>query len=334
MKTSLYLQIPALVSLLSASVSLAQGAERWSMSVEQPPGNFISRVARDFARQVGRETRGELDIQVAADSQLFKRPQVKAAVARGEIALGELFMSVLGAEDPLYELDSIPFLATDYEQAQRLWQASRPAIEARLLEDGVRLLYAVPWPPQSLFSNRPIVRMADFHGLRFRSYNPVTARTATLLGAEPTTLTTEEVAEAFRGGRVDAMLTSSATGVDLRAWGFASHFYDVRAFIPKNIAIVNEAAFQRLSASARQALLNAAKRAERQGWELSWALAAYQVRMLERRGMRVADQLPGEVRDGLTAIGRRLTWEWLARAGEQGREVLDAYRETPVQGGR
>lgn len=334
MRASLYLQIPALFSLLAASVDLAHGTERWSMSVEQPRSNFISRVAVDFARQVKRESKGELDIQVSPNSTLFKRSEVKAAVARGDIQLGELFMSVLGDEDPLFELDSIPFLATDYEQAQRLWQASRPAIEQRLLKDGVRLLYAVPWPPQSLFSNKPILRMADFHGMKFRSYNPTLSRTALLLGAEPTSIDTEAVPEAFRSGRIDGMLTSSATGVDLRAWGFASHFHDIQAFIPKNIAIVNEAAFQRLSASTRQALLNAAKRAERQGWELSWALTGYQIRMLERQGMTVVGEVPAEIRSGLAAIGRKLTWEWLDKAGAPGREVLDAYREAPVQSGR
>lgn len=334
MKASRCLRIPALLSLLAASVSLAHGTERWSMSVEQPPSNFISRVALDFARQVKRESKGELEIQVSPNSTLVKRPEVKSAVARGDIQLGELFMSVLGNEDPLFALDSIPFLATDYEQAQRLWQASRPAIEQRLLEDGVRLLYAVPWPPQSLFSNKPILRMADFHGMKFRSYNPTLSRTAVLLGAEPTIITTEAVPQAFRSGQVDGMLSSSATGVDLRAWDFASHFYDIQAFIPKNIAIVNEAAFQRLSVNTRQALLQAAKRAELQGWELSWALTGYQVRTLERRGVTVVSAVPAEIRTGLAAIGRKLTWEWLDQAGAKGRVVLDAYRAAPAQGGR
>lgn len=332
MRPSLYLQFPAVLAALVSAVTTAQAAELWNMSAEQPTSNFITRIARDFARQVTRESKGELDIRVSPNSTLFKRAQVKAAVAREDIQLGDLFMSVLSEEDPLYALDSLPFLVTDYDQAKRLWQASRPAIEQRLLKDGVRLLYAVPWPPQSLYSNKPVTRMADFQGLKFRSYNPTIARMAELVGAVPTTIATEDVPQAFGSGEVQAMLTSSATGVDLQAWKFASHFYDIKAFIPKNITVVNETAFQRLSVTAQQALLTAAKRAEMQGWELSWALNAYQIRTLERRGLTVVEQAPPEVRAGLDAIGRTLAWEWLGQAGEQGREIVDEYREGSAKG--
>jgi TRAP-type C4-dicarboxylate transport system substrate-binding protein len=332
MKPSLYLQFPALLASLVGAATAAQAAEHWNMSAEQPSSNFITRIASDFARQVKRESKGELDISVSPNSTLFKRAQVKAAVARGDIQLGDLFMSVLSEEDPLYALDSLPFLVTDYDQAKRLWQASRPAIEQRLLKDGVRLLYAVPWPPQSLYSNKPVTRMVDFQGMKFRSYNPTIARMAELIGAVPTTIATEDVPQAFASGQVQAMLTSSATGVDLQAWKFVSHFYDIKAFIPKNITVVNEAAFQRLSVTAQQALLMAAKRAEMQGWELSWALNAYQIRTLERRGLTVAAEAPQEVRAGLGVIGRTLAWEWLGKAGEQGREIIDEYREGSVAG--
>ncbi|MDN5516644.1 MAG: TRAP transporter substrate-binding protein DctP, partial [Pseudomonas sp.] len=178
------------------------------MSVEQPAGNFISRVAVDFARNVRQATNGQLDIRVHPNSTLYRRPEVKPAVTRGDIQIGDVFMSALGNEDPIYELDSLPFLATDYEQARRLWAVSRSAVERRLLVDGVRLVYAVPWPAQSLFSNRPLQTTEDVRDLRFRSYNPTISRLAHLLHAQPTTINTEDVPQAFREGKVDIMLTS------------------------------------------------------------------------------------------------------------------------------
>jgi TRAP-type C4-dicarboxylate transport system substrate-binding protein len=319
--------MPALCALLVA-LPLAlplYGAERWSMSVEQPAGNFISRVAVDFARNVRQATNGQLDIRVHPNSTLYRRPEVKPAVARGDIQMGDVFMSVLGSEDPIYELDSLPFLATDYEQARKLWALSRAAVERRLLADGVRLLYAVPWPAQSLFSNRPLRAIEDVRDLRFRSYNPTISRLAHLLHAQPTTINTEDVPQAFRDGQVDIMLTSSATGMDLRAWDFVSHFYDVRAFIPKNIVIVNERAFQRLPKAQQHALLHAAERAERAGWELSWALTGYQTRMLARRGMTVVQDIEPQLHRGLSEVGQQLTEEWLARAGKDHAQIIEAY---------
>lgn len=319
-----------LLALCALAVALsmqtpAQSAERWSMSVEQPASNFISRVAVEFARNVRQATRGQLDIRVHPGSSLYRRLEVKPAVGRGDIQLGDLFMSALGNEDPIYELDSLPFLATDYEQARRLWSVSRAAVQRRLLADGVRLLYAVPWPAQSLFSNRPLRHIGDVRDLRFRSYNPTISRLAHLLHAQPTTINTEDVPQAFRDGAVDIMLTSSATGMDLRAWDFVSHFYDVRAFIPKNIVIVNERVFQRLPEAQRRALLHAAEQAERAGWELSWALTGYQTRMLARRGMTVVQSIDPKLQRGLVEVGQRLTEEWQARAGDEHARIIEAY---------
>lgn len=313
--------------LLVCTAGPLPAAERWRMSAEQPAGNFITQVAKDFARDVARFSHGELQIDVTPNSELFKRPQVKQAVQGGQVQLGDLFMSVLGNEDPLFELDSLPLLATDYNQAKKLWAASRPAIEARLRKDGVRLLYAVPWPPQSLYSDRPLHGMQDFKGMKFRSYNTAISRMATLMGADPTVITTEEVPGAFKSRQVDAMLTSSATGVDLQAWDFARYFYDIRAFIPKNIVIVNEAAFDALSAETQHAVIEAAKTAELRGWELSWALAAYQVRTLGRRGVEVVENVPEPIQAGLIEVGDTLTREWITRAGEQGAAIIRDYRQ-------
>lgn len=301
-------------------------AEQWDMSAEQPIGNLNTQVAKDFAKDVRRATHGELDIRVYPNSTLVKRPEVKNAVGAGRIQAGEVFMSVLGKEDPIFELDALPFLATDYTQARKLWAASRPAIEARLAKDGVRLLYAVPWPPQSLFTRKPLTRMADFSGMKLRSYNPLTTRLAQLLGAVPAPATTDEIAAAFASGAMEGMLTSPTTGVDIQVWKFAPYFYDLKAYIPKNIALVNEQAFARLSPANQRALLAAGKTAEVRGWELSWALTGYQVRVLSRQGVQVTEQVPADVAEGLRRVGATMTEEWLQRAGADGRAVIEAYR--------
>lgn len=133
----------------------------------------------------------------------------------------------------------------------------------------MRLLYAVPWPAQSLFSTRPLRQPGDIRDLSFRSYNPTISRLAQLLEARPTTIDTEDVPQAFRDGQVDIMLTSSATGWTC-APGTSPRTSMMCAPSSKNIVIVNERAFQRLPEAQRQALLHAAERAERAGWELSW----------------------------------------------------------------
>ncbi|WP_282341177.1 MULTISPECIES: TRAP transporter substrate-binding protein [Pseudomonas] len=317
--------LAALACVLGLASFAGQAADRWNMTVEQPDGNHITEVARDFAKNVESATAGDLQIRLHSNSILFKRPEVKRAVQTGQVQLGDVLMSVLGNEDPIFEVDSVPFLARSFPEAHKLWDVSRPAIEARLQKQGIRLLYATPWPPQSIFTQAPITSMADFNGMKFRAYNPATARMAELMGAVPTTINTGEVPQAFSTGMITGMLTSPATGVDTQAWDFSKYYYDVRAFIPKNFVIVNARAFAKLPEASQKAVLEAAAKAEQQGWALAEQRTGELVKTLAEHGMQVSTQAPGDLDAGFAAIGKTMVGEWLDKAGDDGKAIVDAF---------
>ena len=54
----------------------------------------------------------------------------------GQAQIGEILLSGYSNEDPLFGLDSVPFLATSYADAAKLWKASRKAIEERFAKQG------------------------------------------------------------------------------------------------------------------------------------------------------------------------------------------------------
>jgi TRAP-type C4-dicarboxylate transport system substrate-binding protein len=311
---------------LSLQAVSAQAAERWNMTTENPEGNYITAVAKEFAADIEKATAGELSIRVHANSVLFKRPEVKRAVQTGQVQLGDVLMSVLGNEDPIYEVDSVPFLARNYEDAQKLWKASRPAVEARLAKHGIKLLYATPWPPQSIYSKTPISTMEDFKGMKFRAYNPATSRMAELMGTVPTVINAGEVPQAFSTGIITGMITSPMTGVDTQAWDFAKYYYDVKAFIPKNFVIVNERTFKRLPEASQAAVLAAAERAEQRGWEIAEAKTSELVSILSENGMQVEPVAPAAVEAGFQSIGQSMAAEWLNKAGADGQAIIDAYK--------
>lgn len=319
--------------LLSLSAALAAGlalpsahaVERWNMSVEQPDGNYIAAVARDFAADVARLSNGELEIKTHSNSVLFKRPELKRAVQTGQVQVGDVLISVLGNEDALYEVDAVPLLARDFDSAWKLWQASRAGIEARLAKQGIKLLYSVPWPPQGVYTKVPVSKMADFKGLKFRAYNAATSRMVELMGASPTTVSSGDVPQAFGTGLIEAMITSPATGVDSQAWDFVKYYYDVQAFIPKNVTMVNARAFNSLSPAVQKAVLDAAAAAEKRGWDTARAQTSSLTQTLASKGM-VVGKTPPAIESDLTKIGATMADEWLKKAGADGKAVLDAAR--------
>ena len=313
-------------SLLVALVLwvVAAQAQTWNMATPYPPANFHTQNIQQFVKEVEEATGGRLKITVHPGGSLFPHPQILPAVRNGQVQMGEVLMSLLANENPLFNLDSIPFVATSYEEARRLYQAQRPEVEKWLAQRGVVFLYAVPWPPQGLYTKRPVNSGADLKGMRFRAYNPATARLAELLGMSPVQVEAADIPQAFATGIVEAMITSPVTGVDSQAWDFARYFYDVKAWIPKNMVVIGRRAFESLSAQDREALLQAAKRAEERGWRLSQEQEEKALQILASRGLQVVKPSPALLAD-LKKVGQTMILEWQRQAGATGVKVYRQY---------
>ncbi|MEQ5800697.1 TRAP transporter substrate-binding protein [Halomonas sp. H10-9-1] len=280
---------------------------------------------REFADDVREATDGELDITVHSNGSLIGHAEIKNSVRRGIVPMGELIMSRLANENPIFEVDSVPYLAASYEEAWELWEASREIIAEELERQGLRLLFAVPWPPQGIYTNQAIESGDDLRNLSMRAYNTASERIAQLVGAVPTQVEVPDIPTAFSTGRVDAMITSPATGADTKAWDYLSHFNHAQLWLPKNMIIVSEKAFSRLDETTQEALLDAAAEAETRGWEMSRQETDDAIAVLKENGIEVSE--PSEaLAETLREVGETMTQEWVERAGEQGQEILEAYQ--------
>ncbi|MFD4123333.1 TRAP transporter substrate-binding protein [Alcaligenes faecalis] len=309
-----------------ALAGTAQAATNWNMSTEQPDNNFLTQNAREFAADIKAATNGELNINVQSNSVLLKRPEVKRGVQQGVVQAGEMLVAAIGNEDPLFEVDSVPFLASSFDQSEKLWKATRPFLAERLDKQGIVLVYGSPWPPQGIYTKKPVEQLSDLAGVRFRAYSPATSRLVSLMGAVPTTVQTPEVPQAFSTGIIDAMLTSPATGVDSQAWDYVKYYYDAQVFIPQSFVIINKRAFQRLPEDVQKAVLEAGERAEQRGWAMSREQTSKLTQTMADKGM-VVGQLSEKLAGELHAIGQTMTEEWLKKAGADGQKLLDTYRQ-------
>src|ERR687894_836248 len=266
MKSMTRLSLSLAGALLLSAPALAQ--TKWNLPAAYPPDNFHTENLNAFSKEVSDATGGKLQITVHGNASLFKAPEIKRAVQTGQAQAGEVLMSLHENEDPVYGLDVVPFLATSFDQARKLWEAQRPALEKKLASQGLALLFAVPWPPQGIYTKKDLNTVEDLRGVKWRSYNPGTARIAELVGAQPVTVQAAELPQALATGVVNSFMTSGATGFDSKSWETMTHFYDAQAWIPKNITFVNKAAFDGLDKATQDAILKAAATAEDRGWKV------------------------------------------------------------------
>ncbi len=316
--------------VLGAGTALVFGAgtaraANWDMPTPYPDGNFHTKNIVQFADDVDKATNGAIKIKVHANGSLFKHPEIKNAVRGGQAPIGEILLSNLGNENPAFAVDSLPFLAGDYDQSRKLWAASKGAVDKLLRQQGLMVLYAVPWPPQGIYAKKELKTIDDMRGIKFRTYNPSTSQLAKLAGAVPTQVEVPDLPTAFTTGRVDAMITSPSTGVNSKAWDYVSDYHDTQAWLPNNVILVNLKAFQALDKKTQDAILAAAKAAEDRGRQASMTETETMTKALADKGMKV-HKPAAALMAGLKKIGDQMTAEWAEKAGAEGAAILNAYR--------
>jgi len=318
------LTLSVAASSLTATSVWAQ--TKWDLPAAYAAGNFHTENLVQFANDVEKASGGKLKITVHANASLFKAPEIKRAVQSGQAQLGEVLLVNFENEWPVYGLDGIPFLATSYKEAFKLYQAQKPALDKKLGEQGMMMLYAVAWPPQGLYTKKEVSSVADMRKIKWRAYSPSTAKIADLIGAQPVTVQAAELSQALATGVVEAYMSSGSTGYDTKTYEHLKYFYDTQAWLPKNAVLVNRKAFEALDKATQDAVLKAGADAEKRGWKISEEKNDFYNKALAEKGMKI---LPPSSK--LTAdfqqVGGIMLEDWVKKAGPEGKAIIDAYRK-------
>ena len=316
------LLVSTALTLALSSTAMAQ--TKWDLPAAYPATNFHTENLVQFANDVDKATGGKLKITVHANASLFKANEIKRAVQGGQAQIGEVLLVNFENENPIYGADGIPFLATSYAESKRLSDAQKPFTDKLLAAQGMKLLYAVAWPPQGIYVKKEIASVADMRGLKWRAYSPATGKIAELIGAQPVTIQAAELSQALATGVVESYMSSGSTGYDTKTYESIKYFYDTQAWLPKNAIIVNRKAFDALDAATQAALTKAAADAEVRGWKVSEEKNDWYKKALTEKGMKIMTPSPKLMGD-LKQVGAIMLADWQKRAGPDGEALVAAY---------
>ncbi len=308
-----------------AGVGVAAQAEKWDMPMAYAATNFHSEVGADFASCVTTGTDGALEIVTHPSGSLFGGAEIKRAVMTGQATIGERLLSAHQNENPLYGVDSIPFLVSSFDEHETLWSIAEPYVADALAEDNLHYVYSVPWPPQGLYMNKELTDIEGMKGVKFRSYSAATAKMAELTGALPVQVEAAELSQALATGVAESFISSGATGYDRKVWEHLSHFYEVDAWLPRNAVFVNLDAWNDLSDEAKATITDCGATAAADGLAKSESYTRFTLEELKKNGMiveRASDHLMAQLKE----MGAVMTDEWLEQAGDGGKAIIDAYR--------
>ena len=315
----------AVAALTFGSAPFAQ--TKWDLPAAYPATNFHTENITQFAKDVEAATAGKLKITVHANASLFKANEIKRAVQGGQAQLGEILLVNYENENPVFGADGIPFLATSYVDAKRLYEAQKPVLDKVLGSQGMKLLYAVAWPPQGIYTKKEIASVADLRGIKWRAYSPATAKIAELIGAQPVTIQAAELGQALATGVVESYMSSGSTGYDSKTYESLKYFYDTQAWLPKNAIIVNQKAFDALDAATQTAVTKAAAAAESRGWKVSEEKNDWYKKALTEKGMKIMAPSP-KLNADMKQVGSIMQADWQKKTGADGEAILAAFKKS------
>ena len=88
--------------------------------------------------------------------------------------------------------------------------------------------------------------------------------------------------------------------------------------------VVNEKAFHGLDEKTQKVLLEAARKANERGWQMSVKDTEKGLQELKQNGMKGIDP-SADLMEGLKGVGKDMTKEWLDKTGKTGKEMINTY---------
>jgi TRAP-type C4-dicarboxylate transport system substrate-binding protein len=247
-----FAKVGILGALVAMMVTVATGAsyaaQKWNFVSVLPATNFHVKNATAFADAVRKATNGEVTITIHPGGGLgYKGPELLGAVRDGLVDIADIQMNQQVGEDPFFGIESLPFLATGYDDLKHLQAITRPYFEAIAKKFNQKILYVTPWPPQNVFSKTPVADSLDqFKALTIRTIDKNATDFFAKLGAKPVQMPWGEVVPALASGVLNAVSTSSTSAVDGRFWEFIRNYNQIRWQMNSQMVTVNLSVWNKL----------------------------------------------------------------------------------------
>jgi TRAP-type transport system periplasmic protein len=309
-----------------AATTVAHSAEEWTLFSVLPSTNFQVKNASAFAAAVEKATSGEVKITVHPGGGLgFKGPELLAAVRDGLVDAADIQMNQQIGEDPFFGIESLPFLATGYDELKRLQAITRPHFDEIAKKFNQKILYVTPWPPQNVFSQVAVTDDVDqFKEMTIRTIDKNATDFFAKLGAKPVQMPWGEVVPALASGVLNAVSTSSTSAVDGRFWEFISEFNQIRWQMNSQMVTVNLDAWNRLKPEHQKAIEELAATMQEDFRKASIAEDEKNIEVLQANGMKV--NVPSDnLKARLSEIGKGFWQQYAETVGPRADSVVEEY---------
>lgn len=180
----------------------------------------LVRVDLWFMEEVERRSNGEIKFETYLGGSMLGGPEIYPGLSRGAVDIGMSVPAAFHATEYVLSNVTLPFVtddsvATTYAFNQLLDES--PELVAEYENRNVKLLYALGFSENNIWSNDPIRTIEDLEGMRIRSVMSI-ANALSMLGAVPVSMAFGDAVGGLQRGVIDGFssapfLTSISVGL-------------------------------------------------------------------------------------------------------------------------
>lgn len=314
----------SLIVLSLAGVALA-GNVKMDLNAKYGANNFHTKGAVEFSKLVKDYTKGSVNITVHPGSALIKGNPLKA-VKDGTVAMTDMFIPFTSGGGKVFGVSALPFIASSYDDAFKLYQLSKPAYEKTAKKWNQKFLYSVTWPASGFYSKKELTSISDFKGVKTRTYDKNSAAFVNKAGGSAVALPWGEVYSSLRTGMVDSVVTSSSSGKDGKFWEVLDNYTKINYAYPLQAVTINLDYWNALNKDQKDALTRAAALIEKKQWEAVKVEEKTALETLAKNGIKINEASP-ELKKELDGIALELLTQYLEGANSQIQGIFKEYRK-------
>jgi TRAP-type C4-dicarboxylate transport system substrate-binding protein len=294
-------------------------------------GDFRDRLARQFASEVEKRSKGTLKFAVYPGSSLMKTNAQFSAMRKGALDLSLVPLSYAGGEVPEVNIGLMPGLVTSYDQAYA-WRTAEVGQELNriLLEKGIVMVSWI-WQAGGVASRgKPIVEPEDAKGMKIRGGSREMDLILKAAGAAVVSLPSNEIYAAMQTGAMDAALTSSTSLMSFRLEEVSKALTSGRGaayWIMLEPLMMSKAVFDKLTKEQQTLILTVGAEMEAFARKSAQQDDAQVAAVYQKAGAKVADLSAATVKKW-QAIARTTAWKDYGERNENCAKLLKLAEKT------
>ena len=282
-----------------------------------------------FADLVKKNSNGQIEVTVHLDGSLgYKSADHTAAVRDGAIAMASTPVDKLGGIAPIFDFQSLPFIAPTYANLKELTDVCMADYKAQMDAQNQLILFSEAWTSTGLWTRKKIDTPADLKGLKVRAYEAIGTKTFLRAGAAAIQMSWSDVVPALTTHTIDAVLTSDDGGVSAKFWEIGVKYFNSIGFQQGiSIVTINKDAFKALPPDLQKVMLDAAAATDKFSWDALNGRVEKNMKIMAAANAFFVNDVPAVVIDALKEAGAPYLEEWKAKMGAAKADaILAAYK--------